>query len=363
MCIIITKERNANPINKEVFENCWDNNPDGAGILFHDGKTSTLIKGIMNKKEFLEKVELANKKENSFVIHTRIATHGSVKPENTHPFVSDTLGFAHNGTMPIEPLKDRTDSESFFLWTIADKDFEWCKENKFLLDLATHGSRCVIFDMRTGEMIHLCEDDWKKDEKYIGYTFSNASYSYQKWLPSTGCKYGSYGSYGGYGSYDSETNRYYGSSYCDDDLFDFDESAYKKSKETTKKEKEVIEKIQADSLRKNKKGMITCVHQWARMYLDSYAEKGGSDKYVLREKIKELDECVLEMKRIAGIYDLEANALNVMRQFLDTAYCQGYLDMFSVMVAFKEFINGIFPENNETQLFVNELFQAMQNYK
>lgn len=361
MCIIITKEKNAEPINKDVFENCWDNNPDGAGILFHDGKISTLIKGIMNKKEFLEKVELANKKENSFVIHTRIATHGSVKPENTHPFVSDSLGFAHNGTMPIEALKDRTDSESFFLWTIADKDFEWCKENKFLLDLATHGSRCVIFDMRTGEMIHLCEADWKKDEKYDGYTFSNASYTYKKWTPSTGYKYNSCGSYG---SYDSETNRYYGSSYYDDDdLFDFDEESFKKSKELIEKEKEILDAVNADALRRNKRGMLTCVHDWVKMYLDTYAEKGGNDKYLLREKIKELDECVLDLKSIDGQYSLEANALNVMRQFFDTAYCQGYLDVFSITVAFKEYVNSIFPENQETQLFVNTLHQVMEDYK
>ena len=364
MCIIITKEKNANPINKEVFENCWDNNPDGAGILFHDGKTSTLIKGIMNKKEFLEKVELANKKENSFIIHTRIATHGSVKPENTHPFVSDTLGFAHNGTMPIEPLKDRTDSESFFLWTIADKDFEWCKENKFLLDLATHGSRCVIFDMRTGEMIHLCEDDWKKDEKYVGYSFSNTSYSYKKWTQSTGYKYGKYDNYGCYGSYDSETNRYYGSSYYDnDDLLDFGEEAFIKNKEKIKKEKEFINAVNADALRRNKKGMLTCVHDWITMYLDTYAEKGGNDKYLLKEKIKEMDEYVSELQSLDGKFSLEANALNVMRQFFDTAYCQGYLDVFSIKVAFKEYVNSIFPENQETQLFVNELHRVMEDYK
>ena len=130
MCIIITKEKGAKPIEKKIFENCWDNNPDGAGILYHDGKSSTLIKGIMKKEDFLQKVDLANKKECSFVIHTRIATHGSIKPDNTHPFVSKTLGFAHNGTMPVIPLEDKTDSESFFLWTIADKDMKWCKENK-----------------------------------------------------------------------------------------------------------------------------------------------------------------------------------------------------------------------------------------
>lgn len=354
MCIIITKEKNAKPINKKVFENCWDNNPHGAGILYHDGKTSTLIKGIMTKQEFLEKVEFANKKENSFVIHTRIATHGSVKPENTHPFVSDTLGFAHNGTMPIEPLKDRTDSESFFLWTIADKSFEWCKENKFLLDLATHGSRCVVFDMRTGDMIHLCEDDWKDDKEYEGYKFSNDSYSYTKWLSSTCSGYGKYEKYGGY---DYETNKYLGIDY--DDLYDFDSIAYKNTKREKQEKRELVNSVQSDSLKRNKKGLLSCKQEWADMYLETYAEKGGNDKYKIREKIKELNEIIV----FDDETDLETNAINVMRQFYDFAYAKEYFDMASVAEAFKEFVNGIFPENTATELFVSTLLDVIEDYK
>ena len=114
MCIIITKERGAKPLPKEIFSRCWDRNPDGAGILWNDGHTTTLTKGIMKKEDFMKKVAEVNKKENCFVIHTRIKTHGSVKPENTHPFVSKTLGFAHNGILNVEALPDTTDSETFF---------------------------------------------------------------------------------------------------------------------------------------------------------------------------------------------------------------------------------------------------------
>lgn len=359
MCIIVTKEKNAKPIDEKVFENCWDNNPDGAGILFHDGKSATLIKGIMKKEEFLEKVKLANKEENSFIIHTRIATHGSVKPENTHPFVSDTLGFAHNGTMPIEPLKDRTDSESFFLWTIAEKDFEWCKENKFLLDLATHGSRCVVFDMRTGDMIHLCEKDWKDDKDYPGCMFSNASYTYKKWQQP---------------KYDYQTNRYYGSyggvGYYGDDLFDFDLdddcTSYKytkKDKEQERLNKERINKVQADCLKRNKRGLITGVYKWVEMYLNNFAEKGGHDRRLIIQKIKELDEYVDDFKRIQGIYDMETNAINVMKYFIDIAHSLGYYDYKSILAAYKEMIQGIYAENKETEEFIVSLETTRQDYK
>lgn len=176
MCIIITKEFGAKPLPKDVFSRCWDRNPDGAGILYNDGHVTTLCKGIMKKEDFMRKVAEVNKKENCFVIHTRIKTHGSVKPENTHPFVSKTLGFAHNGVLSVQALPDTTDSETFFKWTLEDKTFDWCLENNFLLDMATNGSRCVIFDMLTGKMLHLCEDAWVKDEKYPGYMFSNSNY-------------------------------------------------------------------------------------------------------------------------------------------------------------------------------------------
>lgn len=354
MCIIVTKEKNAKPLDTQVFENCWDNNPDGAGILFHDGKTSTLIKGIMNKKEFLEKVKLANKKENSFIIHTRIATHGSVKPENTHPFVSDTLGFAHNGTMPIEPLKDRTDSESFFLWTIADKNFDWCKENKFLLDMATHGSRCVVFDMRTGEMLHLCEDDWKTDPKYKGATFSNNSYSYKKYqqyLPGT--NYNSYNSYGSYGSYDWERNRW------SDDKLDWDDIAYES---TNTKAKEAFQNVKADQLKINKKGYIACVYQWVEMCLESFAQKGGQDKRKIVDKIKELEETFVKYSYSIGKYDFETNAFNVIRHFLDIAHSKGYHDYKSLIEALDGFMGTIYEENQDTSAFVRELESVKDIY-
>lgn len=363
MCIIITKEKGAKPIEKKIFENCWDNNPDGAGILYHDGKSSTLIKGIMKKEDFLQKVDLANKKECSFVIHTRIATHGSVKPDNTHPFVSNTLGFAHNGTMPVVPLEDKTDSESFFLWTIADKDMAWCKENKFLLDMATHNSRCVVFDMETGELLHLCKEDWKEDKDYPGYMFSNSSYTYQKWLPgtyySTGKGYDKYKSYGSYGGYDSETNRYY------DDFWNFDDD-YKSSKDQNKLrdwDKDALSKIRIECLKKNKNDLLIPDKDFAEMYLGSFAEQAETDKKKMKLKIQELEAELIDNVKYYGKYVFETNAISVIKQFLSIAYEKRYRDYTSVRQALKEFIKGIYPETSDEQSFQHSLEMAFEDYK
>lgn len=356
MCIIITKEKGAKPIDKKIFEYCWDNNPDGAGILYHNGKTSTLIKGVMKKEDFLQKVDLANKKECSFVIHTRIATHGSVKPENTHPFVSKTLGFAHNGTMPVIPLEDKTDSESFFLWTIADKDMKWCKENKFLLDMATHNSRCVIFDMETGELLHLCKEDWKEDKDHPGYLFSNESYTYRKWLPGTFDKGKVYGTYG---HYDSETNSYY------DDLWDLnDDYTYPKDQSKLRNwNKEELSKLNIECLKRNKNDLLIPNVDFAEMYLGSFAEQAETDKKKMRLKIQELEAELIDQAGYYGKYIFDVNALSVIKQFLAIAYEKGYRDYTSVRQALKEFIRGIYPETKAEQSFQTSLETAFEDYK
>lgn len=346
MCIIVTKERGAEPLPTEVFNNCWDHNPDGAGILYFDGQQSVLKKGLMKKADFMEAVKEVNKKENSFIVHTRIATHGSVKPSNTHPFISETLGFAHNGTMPVKPLEDKTDSESFFLWTIAEKSFKWCQKNKFLLDLATHGSRCVIFDMETGELLHLCENDWEEDKRYPGAMFSNKTYSY----PS-------------YKTYLPTTN-YYGSSYYDDEWYDEwvnqkNEESYKNEK----KDKEALLKIESDALKTNKEGLIIGQHDWVKMTLEAYAEKGGYQKAVLLEKIKEMEQDLYSAKGSLGKYHMMTNAISVMKQYYLVAYQSGFWDAKSVYEAYKEFVLSIYPDNPETTQFVEELQDVGKDYK
>lgn len=353
MCIIITKEKNAKPLPKEIFENCWDNNPDGAGILYNDGNMTYLYKGIMKKEEFLKTVELANKKENSFLIHTRIATHGSVKPENTHPFISQTIGFAHNGTMQIVPDGDKTDSETFFLHTIANKSFKWCKDNKFLLDMATHGNRCVIFDMETGDLLHLCEKDWKTNKKYEGYMFSNESYSYRyQRFNYKGYKYDKYDKYD---DYDFDDYSKYG---CYDYDKVFDKSAKKKIND-----KRTVKNVDHESLKRNKIGMIIGRHDWMEMYLSTFAEKGNTDKYKMKNLISDL----LDESNVCIYYDgkesFSANAVSVMKSFIQYAYDNGYNIYDDVMNAFSQFIDGIYGENKETEDFVSELKFTYETFK
>lgn len=349
MCIIVTKIKGAKPLPKEIFENCWDNNPNGAGILYNDGKCSVLLKGLMKKEDFMEKVKEANRKECSFVIHTRIATHGSVKPENTHPFVSKTLGFAHNGTMNIKPTQDMTDSETFFLGTIADKTMSWCKENKFLLDLATDGSRCVVFDMTTGEMLHLCEEDWETDEKYPGAMFSNKTYTYKKSTLFASSK--SYKNYG-YGSYDR-----YGYDY-DYDMNDWETPysiPYEKPKQS-EEEKEFLANVNFAGIVKTTNGLYCEYKKVTEMLplktnLDMHSREG--------EIAKEELEAWRDLRDDAERYDPEEYeykaAMQIIASFYGIAIFRGYFDNKERDEALLKFLKGSKPFTENEKAIVEEI--------
>jgi len=355
MCIIITKERGAKPLPKDIFSRCWDNNPDGAGILWNDGHTTTLTKGIMNKADFMKKIAEVNKKENCFILHTRIHTHGSVKPENTHPFVSKTLGFAHNGTLSVQALPDATDSETFFKWTIEDKTFEWCKENKFLLDMATNGSRCAIFDMVTGEILHLCEDDWVIDEKYPGYMFSNRGYKPYEATTSNWWKHRN-NNYCGYRDYsydwfdDLDDDDYCSSQY------NFDDEATKKapSKLDEQAFEDLASKIRLLGIKRRKNNLnieIEDIDEFLKVNCEINASSAAFAE--MAKMIQELKHYEKE-KEEEGIASIAYISARLMRQWFGRAKSLGFTNIAEVLIAMDHYIADIKAYGADDALYSHE---------
>jgi hypothetical protein len=123
MCIIIHKPE-GETVSKDILKRCWDKNDDGAGFMWRSDNSIWGNKGYMSFKALLngledagfydpEKKELTEKY--ALTIHFRLASHGTVKPANCHPFpVSDDysllktryweadVGIAHNGIIPIK---------------------------------------------------------------------------------------------------------------------------------------------------------------------------------------------------------------------------------------------------------------------
>lgn len=99
-----------------TLKNCWKNNPDGAGFAYSDGRKLRLVKGLMSWESFEKALkEAGDLTKYPTMLHFRIATHGTVKPANTHPFnVNDRIVAGHNGILSITAEGDLTDSETFF---------------------------------------------------------------------------------------------------------------------------------------------------------------------------------------------------------------------------------------------------------
>ena len=174
MCVIIAKPAGVDPLKDEYFENAWNHNGDGGGIVWKEkGKAVTMQKGFMKKDEFLAKICELNKKDTAFIAHFRIKSVGVVSPENTHPFAMKRVTFAHNGTISsIKPLDGKTDSETFGLWFLGTRTMKWIKDNALLLELALGTSKFALMDNKTGEIFILNKEYGQERD---GAWFSNTS--------------------------------------------------------------------------------------------------------------------------------------------------------------------------------------------
>ena len=112
MCLLIYKPAGNKLPSYNDLKAAADCNPDGFGFA-----TPKTYFRSLNFDVFY--THLLNVKDSEpCIIHLRWATHGSVKISNCHPFKKGHVVFAHNGVLSIEPLKDKTDSETAFITRI-----------------------------------------------------------------------------------------------------------------------------------------------------------------------------------------------------------------------------------------------------
>ena len=173
MCVIIAKSAGVKALDNAYFERAWTANPDGGGVVWKTKDGEVMVqKGFMQKEAFLKRLKEINQDDTAFIAHFRIKSVGEIKPENCHPFVLDHLTFAHNGTLSITPLEGKTDSETFGLAIMKDKDMDWVKDNQLLLEMALGRSKFAIMDNLTGEIFILNKE---YGEEKDGAWFSNGS--------------------------------------------------------------------------------------------------------------------------------------------------------------------------------------------
>lgn len=97
MCIAILNTRAL--LDYQIIANSFDNNDDGAGLLWSENGTLQVHKQQKNAKTFYKKYKAIRKRVTGpIVLHFRIGTHGDFSNDNLHPFlVNPDLGFVHNG--------------------------------------------------------------------------------------------------------------------------------------------------------------------------------------------------------------------------------------------------------------------------
>ena len=125
MCVIVAKKMGVELPSKKILENCFDVNPDGAGLMYvNENKKIVIEKGFMTFEAFYKKLTELNKKydlkKKALVMHFRITTQGGTSPENCHPFpITDDekklkatylecndVAFAHNGIISLYSMRD-----------------------------------------------------------------------------------------------------------------------------------------------------------------------------------------------------------------------------------------------------------------
>jgi hypothetical protein len=115
MCIAILNRKAT--LTKKTFRNCWDANPDGAGLCYFDGERVQIFKELKSYKLFFNEYSNVRKKfpDIDIAIHFRIATHGRVNLTNCHPFrINKRAGFIHNGMINnLERSADFSDTYLF----------------------------------------------------------------------------------------------------------------------------------------------------------------------------------------------------------------------------------------------------------
>ena len=203
MCVAIVKPIGAKMPSWTTLRDCWLTNEDGAGVaIAHpQNKLVYVSKGFMTYQS-LERYlrSLRNVEQCCIAMHFRIATHGGICPQNTHPFplakskdrlhaldLDTPVAVIHNGVfrLPANRMPDDTMSDTAHaVAEMANSSPErWWIKNSPL----TSGSKVAV--VRAGGNYSLL-GDWKCD-KGVFYSNLNHTYSFAgyggwkggKWTP------------------------------------------------------------------------------------------------------------------------------------------------------------------------------------
>jgi hypothetical protein len=220
MCIAILNTKGTT-LKKEVLRNCWENNGDGAGILYiNNDKKLSVFKEMTSFDNFYNNYSEIKSKygKRNIVLHFRISTHGRVNETNCHPFlVDDSIGFVHNGMIYDVPTSTEFSDTYMFNQTILKNLKEGFEYNETILEMidAFIGSGSKLVFLNDNDDYFIVNE--KAGHWHLGCWFSNTSYQQvNSWVDYGGVKKSKVGyssSDWGYGSWGVSSQDTWGSKY------------------------------------------------------------------------------------------------------------------------------------------------------
>ena len=194
MCVAIVKPAGVKIPERDVLKVCFKNNPDGAGFAYCRNGRNYIHKGFFTFAHFWDAFMEANiKKNESALIHFRVATHGNIDKHTCHPFlITDNYEdmrktnivtsngdiMIHNGMLNFE-LDDKEISDSMFLAKYLSKYDLSNKANAYMMNIAllnnnkSKMNRVGVLRINNTVEMYGFKEPW---EEVDGCYFSNKSY-------------------------------------------------------------------------------------------------------------------------------------------------------------------------------------------
>lgn len=193
MCVICVKPEGVEMPPWDTIESCFWSNPDGAGFAIARDGNVMVKKGFFDLNDYIDNIKsLDVSKDESFLMHMRIATHGGKGWECTHPFpISNSWSemhkreytapsvVAHNGIFSgigsTSEKKKISDSMVFAKILYESKLHIKAMRSDYWANILkrTVGPSNKVAIMYKNGQVFINGDDWYKEE---GCYFSNKSY-------------------------------------------------------------------------------------------------------------------------------------------------------------------------------------------
>ena len=193
MCVAIAQKQGAPTLTDEQVMAGWLSNDDGGGYAFIHPDGHIQEYHSMDFDDFLEKYKKDHQDfgdASPFLVHMRIATHGTVKLENTHPFRYHTQQgetvVIHNGIihgMSHLTNENTTDTQAFITNVLQYFDDEWM-DNPEIVDM-------VDYSIGWSKLAILTTSPLVENNLYIINENAKEAYWYNdSWFSNSSCEWG-----------------------------------------------------------------------------------------------------------------------------------------------------------------------------